>query len=100
MSQIKNPKIKKELIEMSDQYGYRSHLMFWKGETNLNLDENYDCIEEAFKKWMGEPYGEFSLRGENIDKASLSFVRQAFFDGFEFGYKKRKDQNYNDWNQK
>jgi hypothetical protein len=71
-----------------------------KGEKNLDLNEDYEKIEEAFKEWMGEPYGEFSLRGECIDKAFLGFVKQAFFDGHKLGYENRKARNYEEWNQK
>ena len=71
-----------------------------KGEKNLDLNEDHERIEEGLKKWMGEPYGEFSFRAENIDKASLAFIKQAVFDGYELGYKNRKDRNYEEWNQK
>lgn len=63
-------------------------------------DFSFEDPEKLFSVWLCQPYGEFSILRENIDNASLSFVKEAFLEGYKQGLSAKKQIEWREQMQK
>jgi hypothetical protein len=63
--------------------------------SNLDVDPNFLFIE-----WINQPNGDYSLLGEQIDPKDLPMVKYAFLSGYEIGLGIRRENQWQEQNQK
>lgn len=63
-------------------------------------DFSFEDPEKLLSIWLRQPYGEFSILCENIDKASLSFVKEAFLEGYKKGLSAKRQIEWKEQMQK
>lgn len=62
----------------------------------IESDDNNYLV--SFKNWLEESCDCFNLK--SIDPKIIPWLESAYKNGFEKGYKKRQQHNYEEWNQK
>jgi len=62
-------------------------------------DDNKDQ-NTLFEEWLRQPFGDLSCLSEFIDDYSIFYVKKAFLDGYEAGFKYKMNLNWQEQNQK
>lgn len=66
----------------------------------MSNDEFYADPNQLLNDWLGQIEGGFGLLVEHIDPKYLPLIKNAFLEGYNFGFNAKKMENWQKWNQK